>query len=103
MTSPSSVSVTTAAGPSDAERAEIAAMPARLVRAWAAHDATAFAELEQLIERACETGDRARELRARLAHAWLAEFTGEADVAEVGTLVEDALSFFGERGDDAGL
>jgi uncharacterized protein (TIGR02246 family) len=45
MTSPSSVSVTTAAGPTDAERAEIAAMPARLVRAWAAHDATAFAEL----------------------------------------------------------
>jgi uncharacterized protein (TIGR02246 family) len=29
----------------DTDRADIAAMPGRLVQAWAAHDATAFAEL----------------------------------------------------------
>lgn len=40
-----STSVPGTAGPSDAEQAEIAAVPARMVAAWAAHDAEAFAEL----------------------------------------------------------
>ncbi|HEY0169290.1 MAG TPA: SgcJ/EcaC family oxidoreductase [Jatrophihabitans sp.] len=38
-------SVPSAAGPSAADMAAIAAVPARMVAAWAAHDADAFAEL----------------------------------------------------------
>lgn len=40
-----STSETTAAGPAAAEQAEIAAVPARMIQCWAAHDADAFAEL----------------------------------------------------------
>lgn len=38
-------SVTSTPGLSDAEMAEIAAVPARMVKSWAAHDAKAFSEL----------------------------------------------------------
>lgn len=41
----SSASLSSTAGPSDAERAAIAAVPARMVAAWAAQDAEAFAGL----------------------------------------------------------
>lgn len=40
-----STSVAPAAGPSEADQAAIAAVPARMVAAWAAHDADAFADL----------------------------------------------------------
>ncbi len=43
MTATSSVS--SSAGPSAADQAAIAAVPARMVAAWAAHDADAFADL----------------------------------------------------------
>jgi class 3 adenylate cyclase/tetratricopeptide (TPR) repeat protein len=65
--------------------------------------ATALAELEEVIAQAQETGDHGRELRARLAHAWTAHFAGGLDVAAVAALVEESISYFGERGDDAGL
>lgn len=48
MTATTSVSFSagpSAAGPSAADMAAIAAVPARMVAAWAAHDADAFAEL----------------------------------------------------------
>src|SRR5262249_21409751 len=59
----------------------------------------ALGELETLIERAEETGDRARELRVRLAHAWIAYFGGGMEPSEAEALVEEALSFFTERRD----
>jgi tetratricopeptide (TPR) repeat protein len=65
--------------------------------------AAALAELEELVTRARETGDRGRELRGRLAHAWMGHFGAHLDVAEVSALVDESLSYFGERGDDAGL
>ncbi|RKR86894.1 uncharacterized protein (TIGR02246 family) [Micromonospora pisi] len=40
-----STSAPTAAGPSAADQAAIAAVPARMIAAWAAHDADAFADL----------------------------------------------------------
>lgn len=39
------MTISTATGPSEAEQAAIAAVPGRLVSAWEAHDANAFAEL----------------------------------------------------------
>ena len=63
----------------------------------------ALAELEEVTEAAREVGDYGRELRARLAHAWLAHFGSRVDPIEVEALVEQAITYFTERGDDAGL
>jgi class 3 adenylate cyclase/tetratricopeptide (TPR) repeat protein len=63
----------------------------------------ALSELEALIEPARETGERARELRLRLAHAWIAYFGGGMGPGDAEALVDEAVSFFAERGDDAGL
>jgi class 3 adenylate cyclase/tetratricopeptide (TPR) repeat protein len=65
--------------------------------------AAAIDELQEFITRAQETGDRGRELRGRLAHAWLSHFAGRLDSAEIVALIDESLSYFSERGDDAGL
>ncbi|HJQ74415.1 MAG TPA: adenylate/guanylate cyclase domain-containing protein [Gaiellaceae bacterium] len=64
---------------------------------------TAVAEVEEVVGRARELGDRSRELRARLAVTWLAHFAAPADSEDAPALVDEAITFFTERGDDAGL
>jgi len=63
----------------------------------------ALAELDELVHFALETGDRSLELRARLVHAWIAYFGGGVEPVEAEALVDEAIAYFSEHGDDAGL
>jgi class 3 adenylate cyclase/tetratricopeptide (TPR) repeat protein len=65
--------------------------------------ATARAEIDAIAARAQEMGDRSRELRARLASAYIAYFADPPDPKEVETLSNEAIGYFTERADDAGL
>jgi class 3 adenylate cyclase/tetratricopeptide (TPR) repeat protein len=63
----------------------------------------AVAELEEVIARAQELGDRARELRGRLAAAYIAKFADPRTFTDVDALVDEAIAYFTEHADDAGL
>jgi tetratricopeptide (TPR) repeat protein len=64
---------------------------------------TARAELGEVATRAREVGDRSRELRARLATAYVAYFADPLDPEEVQALADESIAYFTEQEDGAGL
>jgi class 3 adenylate cyclase/tetratricopeptide (TPR) repeat protein len=64
---------------------------------------TARAEIEEVVAQAREMGDRSRELRGRLASAYIAFFSDPLEFKEVEALVDEALAYFTAHADDAGL
>jgi class 3 adenylate cyclase/tetratricopeptide (TPR) repeat protein len=64
---------------------------------------TARAEVEEVVTQAREMGDRSRELRARLASAYIGYFSDHPDPDEFEALVDEAIAYFTEQADDAGL
>ena len=63
----------------------------------------ALRDADSLIDRAEQSDDRPRELRARLARARISYLAEPAAVDAFRPLVEEALELFGALGDDAGL
>ncbi|TLZ36899.1 MAG: tetratricopeptide repeat protein, partial [Gammaproteobacteria bacterium] len=73
------------------------------LRAFAGDLAGALRDGDLLIDRAKRSGDRPRELRARLARGLVAHLVESASADTERPLVEEALEVFGALGDDAGL
>ncbi|HEY1563360.1 MAG TPA: adenylate/guanylate cyclase domain-containing protein [Gaiellaceae bacterium] len=65
--------------------------------------AEALVVADELAARSRADGDRLAELRALLARAFVAHLAEATKVAEIRPLVDEAIAFLGEYGDDAGL
>jgi class 3 adenylate cyclase len=73
------------------------------LRAFAGDLAAALRDADLLIDSAQRDGDRARELRVRLARGQVAHLAESAGADEERPLVAEALEIFGALRDDAGL